>query len=327
MVADRETHAIPVIILWGYCCLWAVFEILAVPCIFYKRTLVELVRIYGVAVAALSFAAVLFFREKMKEDFASWKQGFSKIRLSMAGFFAVIDVFLILAQAAFVFLYMHEDADDSEYVVMANDAWERGGMLITNPYTGFKWENATLKRMISPFSFWIAAVSKITGISPARLSHAWIPALMVLLGYVAVFVALQLILSRSWEKKEEGYRWLTQETTKNLAPWLAIFFFSLLVIFGGTTTRSYGSMLLLRAWQGKAVFCAVLLPLILSEMILWGERLMGQEQDSWIAALIRFLILCLASLLATGMSIPMIPLLAGAFGVVYGCEWILRRFR
>ncbi|MBQ9633199.1 MAG: hypothetical protein IJV04_09875 [Lachnospiraceae bacterium] len=272
---------------------------------------------------------------------------------------AVADFLLIMAQAVFLFLYMHEDADDAEYIVMANDAVERDTLLATDPYTGFKWIDMSTKRMLSPFSTWIAVVARVTRMAPATLAHRYLPGLIVVLGYVAVFVAAGALLGggdgASRKIGTAGSRrgdddvmpdsrtagiggsagggrggFASEGRLSAGVPWVALRFFQAMVIFGGATTRSYGSMLLLRAWQGKAVFCAVLLPLLLAELMEWGTDGSGDEGEMlllWGGRILRLVVLSLASLLTTGMSIPMVPLLVGAFGLVYMGEEVLRRIK
>ncbi len=318
MIAPKNTTAPLLVVVWGYALLWAVFEVLALPCIFMRRSLNELLGLYATAAVIITVLSLTFFREAMKRDFEEFLLFFTNDGFRKNLFFLILDIGMVIAQAAFVFLYVHEDADDAEYVVMANDAWERNNLLVTDPYTGFKWTNASTKRYLSPFSLWISIISRVTGVAPARVAHAWIPVLIIILGYAAVFAALSSIF---------------KDSPLQQAPYIGLFFFSLLVILGGGTTRSYGSMLLLRAWQGKAVLCAVILPLMLSFLVDIGQELLpnldemriNEDVESWFIYIIRLVILFLAGLLLTGMSIPMIPLLAGSFGVVYGCEFLLRK--
>lgn len=306
MIAPETVHAPNTVIVWGYVLLWGLFELCAVPCIFFHRTLTELVMIYSLFIAVLFVCSIWFHRDKIKRDFLEWKSSISISKL------AVAVIALVIAQAVFAGVFVHMEADDAEYVVMANDAWERDDLLVANPYTGFRWETVSVKRMVSPFSYWVAAVAKIAHIAPATVAHIVIPIVFVLLGYTAVYESLKRFIGK-----------MKISVGNEQAAWTALLFFSITVLFGGSSTRTYGSMLLLRAWQGKAVFCGIVLPLLLAEFIDIGEKVSGWRGSSGTA--LRLLLLCLASLLTTGMSLPMVSLMIGAFGLVYGCEWILRK--
>lgn len=307
MVAPETVHAPNTVIVWGYILLWGLFELFAVPCIFLRRTLTELVTLYCLAVAVLLVCCAWFHRDNIKRDFMEWKsRGF------VPGV-AVAVIALVIAQAVFAGVFVHMEADDAEYVVMANDAWERDDLLVTNPYTGFRWQTVSVKRIVSPFSYWVAAVAKITHIAPATVAHVVIPVVFVLLGYTAVYEPLKRLIG-----KMNG-----ASARSKQAVWTAMLFFVILVLFGGGSTRTYGSMLLLRVWQGKAVFCGIVLPLLLTELLDVGEKVRGIPGDS--GSIFRLVLLGMASLLTTGMSLPMVSLVIGAFGLVYGCEWILRK--
>lgn len=306
MVAPKTVHAPNTVIVWGYILLWGLFELFAVPCVFFQRTLTELVMLYGLAVAVLLVCSIWFHRDNIKSDFWEWRHAFS---LSLMAF-AVIA--LVIAQAVFAGVFVHMEADDAEYVVMANDAWERDDLLVTNPYTGFRWETVSVRRVVSPFSYWVAAIAKVMHIAPATVAHSLLPIVFVLLGYTAVYEPLKRFVGK-----------MKLSVGSEQAAWTAMLFFAIMVLFGGSSTRTYGSMLLLRAWQGKAVFCGIVLPLLLAEFIDIGELASGRREDS--GAMLRLAMLVPASLLTTGMSLPMVSLLIGAFGLVYGCEWILRK--
>ena len=320
MVAPEQAHAPNTVIVWGYIFLWGVFELLAVPCIYFRRSLTELVAASVAAVLVLSVCSVFFHKEKIKRDFQEWKSLFSKKRFRTVAVLAGAVILLVIAQAAFVGVFVHIDADDAEYVAMANDAVERDDLLVADPYTGFRWESVSMKRVLDPFSYWVAAVAKILRTEPATAAHAVIPVVFVLLGYTAVYEALKRFADRIYGSGDSSGLQLAQ---RQQAVWTAMLFFAIIVLFGGSSTRTYGSMLLLRAWQGKAVFCGIVLPLLLAELMDIGEKADGLREDAgrWL----RLAMLCLAALLTTGMSLPMVPMVIGAFGLVYGSERILRK--
>ena len=133
-------------------------------------------------------------------------------------------------------------------------------------------------------------VSKLIRVHPARFAHCYLAAGVVVLCYIAVFAAFSEAFATSNKNNE---------STNAYAPWAAVLIFATAVLFGGGSIRSYGSMVLLRPWQGKAIFCGIMLPLFLSRLISSGEYLLKDKSTntdesvvgSWINYFAQFIVL------------------------------------
>lgn len=318
IVKDKEAKPWTVIV-WGYVFIWALYEIFAVALILLNRSLTELTLLSGLCAFAIFVFSVVVNRDLFKNDWQRFLKffknlGFIKQPITFY-FFAVT----ALLQAAYIFKYQHVDEDDADYIVLAKDALERNSLLRVNSYTGFA-DIPELKRIVSPFSLWIASLSKLGHVEPATMAHTILPPVFLFLAYAAVYVCIDglIRLSSNSDGDDKG------EHNKRI--WFAMFIFSLLILFGGLSTRTYGAMILLRSWQGKALLCAIILPLCLatfSDLFEGISNLFKGNLILWV----RLAILAFASVLLTGMSLFMVPLLFGGFLVVYGCRYIFIRIK
>lgn len=158
----------------------------------------------------------------------------------------VLCILCILFQLVLVTLYRHTDDDDAWYLGLAVSAYETGEMFAYSPYTGNPMELSDGgDYVLSPLPMLWAALGKLFHIHPTVLAHTIVPVFMLLWAYYIYWLLGKRLFGG--EKESAGA----------YAFWL---FMNVLNLFGFYSTRTSGTFLLFRSWQGKAVFCAILVP-------------------------------------------------------------------
>lgn len=165
---------------------------------------------------------------------------------ALAGKLRVLCILCILFQLILVTFYRHTDDDDAWYLGIAVSAYETGEMFAYSPYTGNPMELSDGgDYVLSPLPVLWAALGKLFHIHPTVLAHTIVPVFMLLW---ACYVYWLL-----------GKR-LFGEENESAGAYAFLLFVNVLNLFGFYSTRTSGTFLLFRSWQGKAVFCAILVP-------------------------------------------------------------------
>ncbi len=223
--------------------IFCIFEIICVPAIFLRAKLVTVIVLFLLALTAY---AVIFWRVKggcrrireQKED--------RRITDAVPRRLLVLCVLCILFQIILVTGYRHTDDDDAWYLGLAVSAYETGEMFAFSPYTGNPMELADGgDYVLSPLPVLWASLGKMFHIHPTILAHTVVPVFMLFLAYYVYW----LLGKRLFGQKGED---------TGAAAFLL--FMNVLNLFGFYSTRTSGTFLLFRSWQGKAVFCAILVP-------------------------------------------------------------------
>ncbi len=218
--------------------LFCIFEIICVPAIFLHIGLWSVIILY-----LFSLAVFIFVLWKMKK--LPWKMRGKKIN-ALSGKLRVLCILCILFQLVLVTFYRHTDDDDAWYLGLAVSAYETGEMFAYSPYTGEPMELSDGgDYVLSPLPVLWAALGKLFHIHPTILAHTVVPVFMLLWAYYVYWLLGKRLFGG--EKESAGA----------YAFW---FFMNVLNLFGFYSTRTSGTFLLFRSWQGKAVFCAILVP-------------------------------------------------------------------
>ncbi len=160
---------------------------------------------------------------------------------------AVIALLLILFQCGTYILGMHADNDDARWIAEANDALVKDRMLLHNPATGeyvgvFKGD--LIKDVFSPWAFYVAFLSRATGIGAATIAHTVYPPILLLLSYLAYWETGKQLFAG---KHERG---------------LFLCAVAVISLFMGGNEYTQAMFSLSRIWQGKAAVAAVMIPAI-----------------------------------------------------------------
>lgn len=272
----------------GFVILWGVFEIIALPLIFLRKSLDFLCIVYG-GVCVLLMAAALW--KAHGDVILTIKKAVLSIKnISLIGWGNII---LILGQAYIYVKYMHVDDDDAFYVGAAVTAVSTNTIFSVNPYTGIEYVRLPARYVLSPFFSFCAFISRISGVHPAVTAHVVLAGILIVLSYT-VYKLLGEKLFHGESKYAEYF----------------LFFVIIITLFSGYTVYTQGMFTLVRIWQGKAVFCAVLAPMIWYMMLhIYSERV---EVADWC---LLCLLMC-ASCMVSSMGIMLGAIMLGIFGII-----------
>lgn len=279
--------------------LLGIFEVVCVLFTFLKLNLTALIIVYGM----LCFLALgLFLRARTGHSF--FVAHLKKEGLSVSVFMLVFFL-LFLYQLFVVICYQHNDADDAWYVGTSVTTCETGRLFIYSPYTGelLKWANAK-DYLLSPLPIFWAMFSKILHMHPTVFTHNIVPVGMLCTAYIVYYMLGKELLGVKGPGQEN------ETTVKKDAIWCFLVFVSVLNLFGYYSTRTTGTFLLLRSWQGKAVYCAILLPL----MFYYYLKVFKEPKRKWLVGLF---LTSLAACMVSFSAVTLTPLLTGAMCLTY----------
>lgn len=271
----------------GQLMIWALFELIAVPVIWFRLPFYVLFISYIAVLAILSIVGI-------KRGIALLK-GIEKPAVNIVYILAIL---VIAFQMAMYLFGMHLDEDDARWIAEANDALTKGRMLLDNPATGEylgSFRGEMVKDVFSPWAMFIACFARFTGVRPVVIAHTVYAPVLLGLSYIIYHEITKLLFKGSTER--------------------GLFLLSVAVInmfFGGNPyTQSVFS--LVRIWQGKAVVAAVIIPVILM-MILRIQK--NDDIGDWLLLTVVGCAACLFS----GMGIAIGFIMIGAYGA-YVCAF------
>ena len=263
--------------------LLGLFEVVCVSFTFLKLDLTTLIIVYGM----LSMVVLGYYiRVHGRHSFLLCRP---KIRMTPV---MVTALLCIAFQLYVVICYQHNDADDAWYVGTSVTTWQSGKLFLYSPYTGepLNWANAK-DYLLSPLPVFWAVLSKLMHVHPTVFCHCAVPVLMVCLAYGVYYM-------------------LGRELVGKAYVWYFVLFTGVLNMFGYYSTRTTGTFLLFRSWQGKAVYCAILLPLFFYYVL----KVFQNAERRWIIGMI---LTSLASCMVSFSAVTLTPLLEGAMCLTY----------
>ncbi len=270
----------------GQLLLWAAFQVLAVPAVYFRAEFTLLFWMFSGFAVLLAALGVRSGRRIC----------FEKPEFSVFLFAAMM---VIAFQCAVYIFGMHLDEDDARWLAEANDALVKNKMLLHNPATGEyigRFAGEMQKEIFSPWPFYIAWMSRFTGIGAATAAHTVYPPVLLCLSYAAYYeLGRQLFRGRS----ERG---------------IFLLMVAVINLFMAGNAHTQSVFTLTRIWQGKAVVAAVMIPLFLTLAV----RLLKEDTfRNWLMLGVSGCAACLLS----GMGIAIGILMIG----VYGGYAIIRR--
>lgn len=270
---------------YGYLFMWAIFQCVCVPLALLDVSLNTLIGVYLCVLIGVSL--LMYMRGRANKFIVVRESSSQKERL-----LGITLLIIIVFQIVMLVVFQHSNADDSEFVAISTTAVQTNTLYHYDPYTGQEWEQVYAKRLVAPFSLIIAVYSKLTMIHPAIFSHTVLPAFLILFSYFAYFLIAKKLFP--------------MRVTSQL---LFVILIAVLMMFGGYSTRAIGSMLLIRIWQGKAVFASTMLPIIFALILgVLGKKMNGKQWGLLCIAV-------LASTLTTAMADVLLPVFVCGFAV------------
>ena len=272
----------------GYLFLFSLAEIFLLPAIYLKLALHTAVAVYGIAIFLMAvWGAVLLFKDKRRLS--------AKIVRSLKGIspYLLAAVVVVVLQACSAAFFSHFDADDAFYVGTATTAVETDTLFSVNTYTGAPYTKLPSRYILSPFPVLLAIFSQLcAGLHPAIVAHVVYPLVLI----PAAYMVLHQI----------GKRWFP-DNCEALGQFLLLC--AVVIWFSGFSVYTAGNFQLVRIWQGKAVLCAVLLPLLFYLCI--SIVLDRKIEYPWLLLGMGNLACCHVS----SMGIMLSPVMIGIFGL------------
>lgn len=272
----------------GYIILWGLFEIVVLPLVFRRESLGRLCTIYGSLACLLVVVSLVLNRHRIipmvKKSVCSLKD------ISFVGWGSLL---LIFGQAYIYGKYLHIDEDDAFYVGAASTAVATDTIFSINPYTGVEYTKLPSRYVLSPFFSFVAFLSRISNVHPAIVTHVVLAAVLILVSY-GIYALIGKSLFPGQRKYAEYF----------------LFLLIIITLFSGYTVYTQGMFALVRIWQGKAVFCAILAPMAFYMML---QIFSGKAaRVDWIFT---FLLMC-ACCMVSSMGIMLGAIMLGIFGIL-----------
>lgn len=279
----------------GMVTLFAVFQLIAVPCIIAKTQFRVVVIAWFAVIAILcivSLVRLVSSREEYRQDI---KTKISNISLSAPKIVALLLMAaMIIFQCCMYVFYQHTDADDSRYVVNALETYNSNTMFLNNPITGqagTEFVGELVKDVTSPWVLFITLIAKMILIHPTIVAHTILPPILLVLAY-----AVYWLLARKLFRKD----------TVLCAMFVSLA--SVINIFGNSSVYTGETFLLTRVWQGKAVYCGIMIPVLL--LFLLNIYTYKRINANYIVLGIASIAGCLMS----GIGIELTAIMIGVFG-------------
>ncbi len=282
-----KKNTIPEAYLYGQVLLWALFQLLAVPMVFFRLPFNALFTAYAIVLTALTAWGVrsCIRKNKVPRQSKPEKPYLQYLPLLLA-------ICVVLFQASVYCLGMHLDEDDSRFIVEANDAITKNTMYLHNPATGEyigRFVGEMKKDIFSPWAMYIATLSRLTMLHPAVFARTVYAPVLLALSYTVYWLIGKRLFSRTFER--------------------GVFLLSVSVIsmFFVGEAYSQAAFSLIRIWQGKAAVAAVMVPLSLL-MMLELEEDDGRANWLWLGTA------GCAACLFSGMGVAFSAILITAYG-------------
>ena len=227
--------------------------------------------------------------------------------------FLIIALLVIAGQVCVYIFGMHLDEDDARWIAEANDALIKNRMLLHNPATGEyigRFVGEMIKDVFSPWSIYLAWLSRATGIKAVVIAHTIYPPLLLGLSYSAYYEIGTQLFEGEKKRHERG---------------IFLLMVSVINLFMAGNVYTQSVFTLTRIWQGKAVVAAVVIPAILA-IILRVQQTTPQAEGSirdWILLIVVGVSCCLFS----GMGIAIGLLLLAIYGLYVVACMIVRTAR
>lgn len=291
----------------GLLTLFAAFQVVAVPAIFMKRKLHEMVIYMAVVIALLSVASFVYI---FKSGGAYYKHQAEKLKRAVkdrGNVWLLVAAALILYQTWYASSHDALNGDDVRYVGAILDAVETDEMLMYNPTTGgylgeimseFK------KDAVAPILMFWAMWSRLLGIHAGAFAHTLVPLFMVPMAYSAAFLLGHKLCGKD-------NRWTGM--------FLAVYCLFNLVNHS-LPIEGMGKTIYYMRWGKSILYCFLIPFVILLLMEMMDAKKTGQIY-------IRLGVTLLGGCLASTMSCIMLPFMTGVWAVCDGIrEKSVRRF-
>lgn len=271
-ISDRKINP-GVVLLAGYLLMWASFEVITIPAVIWIQddNFVFVLRWFMLVSITLAIAGlILWYRSWRKNadrnihfrlpDKAFLKHGL-EAKIEWLLFIAIVGFQLYMAVTRSSF-----DGDDAYYVVQSLNAQQTGTMYKYLPYTGWT-TGLDARHAMAVFPMWIAFVAVKADIHATIVSHVIMPLLLIPLSYLVYYEIAKALFESQME---------------NVPVFMIIM--GMFQMFGNVSIYTSETFFLTRTWQGKAVVCSFIIPMMIL-LLLWifdkKSEKKGQNAGLW----------------------------------------------
>ena len=224
----------------GWIKMFALFQLIAIPCIFLYIKLNIVIIIWSILVFLWFSYYILVYRKNLYKKLL---KNCKKWRPTCLG---VVAFLLILTQLLATNALTHADDDDSFYVSTAVTADYTNTMYVYVGDTGNPYEKFPSRYVFSPFPIYTAMIARLIQVHPTILAHTIFPFFLISMSYMLYYL-LALEIFRQ-DKRKAG---------------LCIILLCILNSWGNISVYTAASFLLFRSWQGKAVLANIIIPFLI----------------------------------------------------------------
>ena len=245
------------VIITGFVLLIGMFQVLAIPFMYYEATFDYLYYVYIVVVLILCLIGVgKIFTYTKKQGKYSLPVGtkFIDSKLLLGTFVAII-AFQIL----WVVYYQHIDIDDSFYLAQTNTILHTNKILNVEPSSGIVVGGMPAQYKLVGYEVFIAVIAKLFTVNTAFLTHTILPVFFIPLHYLIMY----LIGKKLYRDKGIYF----------------VLLYAIVNMCSGYSVYSQGAFLLYRIWQGKAVLINCIIPLLILELLVIFEKSIVTGKD------------------------------------------------
>lgn len=293
LMGERYKDSLTAALVVGTLFMFALLEVIAVPVIILTHKFSIVFWIWIVVVGIMTFDSFIMNLRRFGRLITS-----AAGKAASAGVIGVAAALIVAFQAGYLSWNLHYDDDDARYIPSIVSAIEKDSLFVDNPITGetMYWDiYETAKDMISPWTIFWAILSRLCMIHPAIVCHTVVPLFYIPIAYLAY-----VLIGRE----------LFSEDSHKISMFVVIV--SLLHIFSGYSVYNEGAFLLLRIWQGKALFASLVLP-----FLFWFAIKFLKNEVSRAECLIA-LIACVAASMTSGFGIILAPIFIFICVLIHG---------
>ena len=249
---DKKYNTIGNMLTIGFLFEIAVFQLLYLVEYFSKRNFSSICTLATIAIAGYSIMSLFRGIQALKNI------AFPKIGV---GFFVfvVFNIFMVVMRN----LYGVNDGDDAYVLGNALTVLTNDKLFATDYYTGLAISSKSyLRHLLASNPLFIAYLAKMTMIHPTILAHRVLGSFYIVLHNVIILNIANLLFEKDEEKE---HRYLFASLVAFITMW----------DFHSYLTDS--TFILTRAWQGKSMFCSLIIPFTIEIFLIIGKQYSSNE--------------------------------------------------
>lgn len=226
------------ILIFGIITVFAILQIVLLPSIvFHVKFMIPYIIILSIM---LVLVIASFIIVKPKQEMEKWKNHIDKLK-KQSKMELVLNICIILTvvfQAISSSYLFRENADDSFYISLATQSIDSDRLYMEDPSLGLEKEYTLFSsfEQISAYELGVAVFAKTFEIKPVVLSHSILPFVFITFEYMAYYYLINIINKQRKNSK------------------LVLLILSIVLLFGGFSSKFRTGCLLYKAWQGKGMF-------------------------------------------------------------------------